>query len=83
MFRDFGEGAILMRKTEEMIVENSCWNKAKFNERLFILMSRDEAAPSTIRFWIRQRIELGLNKSGDEKLVEAERCAELMENEKK
>lgn len=50
---------------------------------LFVLLGRDPAAPDTIRFWVRERIRLGLNAAGDPKMVEAEECARTMETEGK
>lgn len=35
-----------MRKTEELLAPFSCLNKANDNELIFVLLARDEAAPS-------------------------------------
>lgn len=67
-----------MIKTEEARKENSCWNKAADDERLFILLSRDKAAPETIEFWCKRRIEMGLNTELDPQIEEALMCAKLM-----
>jgi hypothetical protein len=71
-----------MLKRDEITNPNSCWNKAREDERLFILLDRDDAMADTIQFWINKRIELGKNKPGDPKLVEAEECIRLMASER-
>lgn len=72
-----------MRKRDELSDPNSCLNKARDDERLFVLLARDEDAPETIRFWIAKRIKRGKNKPDDQKMIEAEECARLMEEEQK
>lgn len=64
-----------MLKRDELAFPDSCLNKAKDEEMLFVLLERDKAAPKTIRAWIRERIKLGLNKTGDAKLQDAVQCA--------
>lgn len=64
-----------MTKQENQDNLYSCWNKAHDNEEIFILMSRDPAAIETIRFWCQERIRLGLNQTGDDKIIHAEACA--------
>lgn len=71
-----------MIKREELTNENSCFNKAKMGERLFILLERDIAAPAAIRAWIAERIRLGKNKPLDAQILEAEACARSMERER-
>jgi hypothetical protein len=70
-----------MRKRDELTRPNSCLNKARDGEMLFVLLGRDEDAPETIRYWIRRRIRRGKNKPGDPKMVEAELCAQAMESD--
>jgi len=60
-----------MKKSEEISNPNSCFNKAKDDEVLFVLLERDAAAPAAIREWIRQRIKIGLNKPGDAQIQSA------------
>lgn len=69
-----------MIKSDEMSVQNSCWNKAMLGERLFVLLARDITAPATIRFWVAERIRLGKNQPGDAQIKEALMCAQLMED---
>jgi hypothetical protein len=68
-----------MMKCREIVDPNSCFNKAKQNELIFVFLERDAAAPAAIRAWIAERIKLGLNIPGDKKLVDAEWCAREME----
>ena len=65
-----------MIKSEELSNPNSCLNKAKDDEILFVVLDRDLSFADTIRYWIGKRIELGLNQPGDSKLVEAEETAQ-------
>jgi hypothetical protein len=64
-----------MTKQNELDDPRSCFNKARMDERMFVTLERDVAAPGTIRFWITERIRLGKNKKGDSQLVEAEKLA--------
>jgi hypothetical protein len=68
-----------MRKSDELSDPSSCLNKAAEDEILFVLMERDPAAPGTIRDWVARRIEMGLNKPGDPKLISAEQIARAIE----
>jgi hypothetical protein len=69
-----------MLKSEEMADPNSCWNKARPGERVFVLLERDIAVPGTIEHWCDERIKLGRNEFEDPQIQEALRCAELMRN---
>jgi hypothetical protein len=71
-----------MIKRDEIDDSNSCLNRARDGERLFVLLSRDPAAPVAIRAWIAERIRLGKNVPGDEQIREAFECAGLMELER-
>ena len=44
-----------MLKREEMADQASCWNKARDDEPVFVLLGRDLDAPGTIREWARLR----------------------------
>ena len=68
-----------MLKIDEMDNEDSCFNRAKDDERIFVLLARDKAAPATIRFWANERIRLGKNQFHDRQIQEAFECAKLME----
>ena len=70
-----------MLKSDELSLPTSCLNKARANERLFVLLARDSAAPDTVRYWVRKRIALGKNKIHDPQIVEALDCAKKMEEE--
>lgn len=71
-----------MIKRDEIEYTESCLNKARDNERLFVLLSRDPAAPVAIRAWVKERIRLGKNKPDDAQIVEALECANLMDVER-
>ena len=71
-----------MLKRDELEDTTSCLNKARHDERLFILIARDPAAPVAIRAWIAERIRLGKNVPGDEQIREAFECAALMDLER-
>lgn len=72
-----------MIKREELTKPNSCLNKARDDEMLFVLLERDDTFADTVRYWIQRRIEKGKNKPDDAQLVEAEACAAQVENVKK
>ena len=70
-----------MRKKDELSRPHSCMGHAHPDEMVFVLLSRDAAAPATIRAWAAERIRLGRNAHNDEQIVEALRCADTMESE--
>ena len=70
-----------MRKIEEINNPNSCLNRAKYNELIFVLLGHDVASPDTIRFWANRRIELGRNREDDPQIVEALALADVIELE--
>jgi len=67
-----------MRKAEELSDFTSCLNRATLDERLFVLLGRDVAAPATIRFWCDERVRLGKNAPDDPQILEARLVADLM-----
>lgn len=54
---------------------------AHAEEMVFVLLSRDAAAPVAIRAWVAERIRLGKNTDSDQQIVEALECARVMETE--
>lgn len=72
-----------MRKHEELSNPDSCLNKARDDEMLFVLLGRDESAAFAVRAWILDRIARGKNKPGDPKIMEAERWIETVLAEQK
>ncbi len=70
-----------MRKYLELT--DGCIAKAGEMEMCFTLLSRDKAAADTIRFWINQRVGLGMNSFEDHQIKEALACADVMEAEGK
>jgi len=71
-----------MIKRDEIEHPESCFNKASDQERLFVLLARDPAAPVAVRAWIDERIRLGKNKPDDDQIREARECASRMEAER-
>lgn len=70
-----------MRKKDELSKEHTCMQHAHPNEMVFVLLSRDAAAPVAIRAWVDERLRLGKNTIGDPQIVEALTCAQTMEIE--
>lgn len=60
-----------MIKKYELSDPNSCLNKARDDEMLFVLLWRDAAAQAAILAWAKQRVRLGKNKIDDPQIVEA------------
>lgn len=59
----------------------NCYARALPDEHVFVLLGRDPATPSTIRFWMGERARLGKNKDPDDlhKLGEAGMVADAAE----
>lgn len=72
------KGVGVMRKREERDNPESCFNRAKDDELVFVLLERDHAAPAAIRAWCHERIMRGMNKPEDAKITEALRVADMM-----
>lgn len=68
-----------MRRIDEMRLPDTCLNKARDDERIFVLLERDEAAPYAIRAWAEKRIELGKNHPHDAQITAALEEADRME----
>jgi hypothetical protein len=66
-------------KREELTNPKSCMSKARDDELTFVLLERDDAAPTTIRFWAFERVRLGKNTQNDPQIREALECARRME----
>jgi len=67
-----------MLKRDEVCLPDSCLNKARDDEHLFVLLGRDLAAPAAIRAWIEARIRVGKNHPEDDQLAQAEGIARVM-----
>lgn len=67
-----------MLKKEELQRPDSCWSKARYEERVFILLARDKAAPAAIKAWVNERLRLELNHPEDTQIKEAMDCARAM-----
>jgi hypothetical protein len=71
-----------MLKRDELNDPASCLNKARDDERLFVLLARDPASPVALRAWVAECIRLGKNVPTDPQIVEALDCADRMERER-
>lgn len=71
----------MLKRDEASNAPGSCWGKAREDERVFILLARDLAAPAAIRYWVELRIAASLNEESDPQIQEARSCAGLMEAE--
>ncbi len=71
-----------MKRTDEVSDQKSCFNRALNEERIFVLLARDEAAAATVEFWARERIRLGKNILSDPEIQDALSCAALMRTER-
>ncbi len=69
-----------MLKRDELEIATSCFNKARDNELIFVLLGRDVAAPAAIAEWIKTRILLKKNVVGDRQLSEAAEWITRAEN---
>ena len=54
-----------MIKSKALSDPNSCWNKAKDDEMVFVILEHDVTAPDTVRDWCARRVRIGKNKPGD------------------
>jgi hypothetical protein len=70
-----------MRKKDETSHKHTCLAHAHPEEMVFVLLSRDAAAPIAIRAWVNERLRLGKNVESDDQIVEALACAQTMEIE--
>lgn len=71
-----------MTKQQNIDDPNSCWNKARLDEEMFIVLGRDVAGPATVRFWCHERLRVGKNSYTDEQIIqiiEARCCAARMQ----
>lgn len=59
--------------------EFDCLKNALPDEPYFMLLARDLIAPETVRTWGRLRYARGLNRLSDKQIVEANQCADAME----
>ena len=71
-----------MIKRDEIEYSESCFNRTRDDERIFILLARDQAAPVAIRAWVKERIRIGKNAITDDQIIEALDCANRMERER-
>ncbi|MDE1971266.1 MAG: hypothetical protein KGI50_06870 [Patescibacteria group bacterium] len=67
-----------MNKTEQINDPTSCWNKARDDEQVFVVLGRDLAAYATVCTWIHIRLELGLNNPDDPQILSAYALADAL-----
>lgn len=60
-----------MLKEQELTDPESCLNKAREDEPIFVLLARDAAAAHAIRCWAMRRVEMRLNQASDLQIREA------------
>lgn len=65
-------------KAQNISNTGSCWNRADFDEPVFILLGRDESAMIAIHAWIKDRVRLGKNEVTDPQITEAMNCIQEM-----
>lgn len=70
-----------MEKRDELSDPSSCLNRARDDEWLFVLRAKDPTFSASIRWWIGERIRMGLNRHDDPKILEAEQVAAKVEKE--
>jgi hypothetical protein len=70
-----------MRKKDELTKEHTCMQHAHDQEMVFVLLSRDAAAPVAIRAWVAERLRLGKNTEDDAQIKDALHIATVMEIE--
>lgn len=68
-----------MKKAQEVMTPESCFNRAHPGEYLFVLLGRDICTPDTIRFWATERMRLGKNSLNDPQIQEAFETARAIE----
>ena len=71
-----------MIKGAEEAHPDSCWNRARKDQMVFVLIEGDPAAAKAIREWCAERVQLGKNQWGDVKIREAQAIAGAMEEQK-
>jgi len=70
-----------MRKRDELADPNSCLNKARDDEWLFVLLGRDRAAVYAVEAWVDARIRLHMNRPIDQKIKDARKWVATVEAE--
>jgi hypothetical protein len=73
---------MMATKRENIDDPNSCWNKARDDEQVFILLGRDEQMAGTIRDWADRRIAAGVDTDSSPKILSARRLADDLDRAK-
>ena len=72
-----------MIKKEELSNPNSCLNRARDDELVFVLLGRDPTTPAVIKYWMAERVRLGKNKWEDDQIREAAKVVRFLERKKR
>lgn len=64
-----------MKKCDELSNPKSCLSKARNDERIFVLLERDEAAPAAVEAWATERVRIGKSREDDQEITEAKNWA--------
>jgi hypothetical protein len=67
-----------MMKRDELADQNSCFNKAKDDEIIFVLKETDPSFTETVEFWANHHVGCGANERGDRKILEALNVADFV-----
>lgn len=57
-----------MLKKDEIANPTSCFNKARDDQVIFVLLDSDDAFAATVRFWAGERLRIGKNRLEDAKI---------------
>jgi hypothetical protein len=71
-----------MIKVQELNSPDSCLNKSRDDEMLFVLRAHDEMAPLVIEHWIFLRVMSGKNSPEDPQIVNARECVRRMREQR-
>lgn len=71
-----------MLKSDELADPNSCFNRAKPDEFVFVLLERDETAADAISYWVSRRIATGKNLPSDPQILSAIEQVKAMKERK-
>jgi hypothetical protein len=72
-----------MRKRDELADPQSCLNKARDDDWIFVLIQHDEDAPAAVRFWAHRRVARGKRAKDHPQIVEALAWADRVEAEQR
>lgn len=71
-----------MTKEQEIKDPDSCLNRARPGEMVFVLRAHDPCAAQLVRIWTDLRIFRGKNKPEDKQIMDALACADMMDEQR-